>query len=267
MLIGQIIDAIEKFAPPALQESYDNTGLIIGNKSEECSGVLLTVDVSPEVVKEAISKGCNLIVSHHPLIFSGIKRLNGDTPQQKAIMLAIKNCISIYSCHTSLDKTARGVSQYMACMLGLQNIKPLEAESGSSRSDESVHSGLGAVGEFASPLKMRDFINKVKDTFGSPVARCSAFDSDSIVQKVAMCGGAGASLIDAAIQSGAAAYITSDVKYHDFVDYAGVIAIVDIGHHESENCTKKIFYDIISEKFPNFALRYSQADVNPINYL
>ncbi len=266
MQIAQIVEAIEEYAPPALQEGYDNTGLIIGDSSEECTGVLLTVDVTPAVVDEAICSGCNMILAHHPLIFSGIKRLNGSTSQQKAIIAAVRNGIAVYACHTSLDRTHGGVSQRMARMLGLKNVKPLEKRCVSTDGNPLMV-GLGAVGETAEPMTKRDLINKVKKAFGSPIARCSAADPETIVSHVALCGGSGGSMIDDAIGAGAQVYVTSDVKYHDFVDYADRITIVDIGHHESENCAKKIFYDIISEKFPNFAIRYSQSDVNPINYL
>lgn len=365
MLVRDIIDAIESFAPPALQEEYDNSGFIIGDKTDECSGVLLTVDVTPEVVHEAKTAGCNLIVSHHPLIFSGIKRLDGSSRQQKAIMAAIRNEISIYAAHTSLDIAPYGVSQRMASMLGLSDIEPLESKegtllklqvyvpegcieivrddlfkagagrlgnydacsfstsgTGTFRAREGANpfvgcigefhrekevalqmvlpvwrrnevekallnshpyetpayefvamhnhipgTGLGAVGTFEAPMLPGEFIEKVKSTFDSPIVRCSNFNPETQISRLALCGGSGGSLIRKAISSGAQAYLTSDVKYHDFIDYPDNIIIVDIGHHESENCSKKIFYDIISEKFPNFAIRNSQADINPINYL
>lgn len=365
MTIGHIIDAIERFAPPALQESYDNTGLILGSAGDECTGVLVTVDVTEAVVNEAIANGLNMIVAHHPIIFGGIKRLNGSTPQQRAILAAIRGGMALYACHTSLDSTYGGVSQRMASMLGLQQVKPLApAEStimklqvfvpeshveelrmalfdagaghigcydscsytvkgeGSFRplpgadpyvgttgelhfeAERSIQvllprwkrhaveaalrqvhpyeepayefyeiysgmpmTGLGAVGNLPAPVSPLQLVELVKSTFGSPVARCNAVDEDTPIRRVALCGGSGASFIPKAIASGATAYITSDVKYHDFVDYAGQIFIIDIGHHESENCSKMIIYDIISEKFPNFAIRNSQADVNPIKYL
>lgn len=365
MLIGHIVQAIEQFAPPALQESYDNTGLILGSASDECSGVLVTVDVTEAVVAEAINHGLNFIVAHHPLIFKGVKRLNGSTPHQRAIISAVRAGIAVYACHTSLDSAADGVSQRMAAMLGLQNVVPLSAPrdllvklqafvpesymeevrlalfdagagqignydscsysfagEGSFRpldganpfvghqgamhfeperclqvilprwrrnaveaallqvhpyeepayefydvSNTMPRVGLGAVGNFENALSPVELAEKVKNTFGSPVTRCNAFDTEQPIRRVALCGGSGASLIPQAISSHAQAIITSDVKYHDFVDYSGDIFIIDIGHHESENCSKMIIFDIISEKFPNFAVRNSQADVNPIKYL
>lgn len=127
--------------------------------------------------------------------------------------------------------------------------------------------GSGAIGNLPEPVVASDFVERVKATFGSPVARCSSFPMDRKVTKIAMCGGSGAFLLGKAIACGAQVFITSDTKYHDFVDYADRILIIDIGHHESENCTKDIFYHVIREKFPIFAVRYSQSDINPIKYL
>ncbi len=365
MLISHIVSALENFAPPALQEDYDNTGLILGNSSNECTGVMVTVDMTEAVVAEAVSEGCNMIVAHHPIIFKGIRRLNGSTPQQRAILAAIKNDIAVYACHTSLDSAPGGVSQRMASMLGLDSVMPLEPADGrmlrlqvfvpvahaddvrmalfdagageignydscsytlSGRgsfralpgSDPFVgkpgelhfeneeciqvvlpvwrrraveaallqvhpyeepaydfvsicnalpHAGLGAVGNLSETLAPAEIVGLVKEVFDSPVARCSDYPADARIRRVALCGGSGSSLIGRAIRAGAAVMITSDVKYHDFVDYANDILIIDIGHHESENCSKSIIFDIISEKFPNFAVRNSQSDVNPIKYM
>lgn len=365
MLIGHIIDVIEQFAPPALQESYDNCGLIIGNRQDECSGVLLTVDVTEAVVEEAVSVGCNLIVAHHPLIFKGIRKINGSTPQQRAIIGAVRSGIAVYACHTSLDSTPGGVSQRMASMLGLTDVKPLEqpadkllklqvfvpgshaddlrlalfdagagaignydscsynvegrgtfrarpgadpyiGEIGEMHTEQEVAvqvvlpswrrhaveqallqvhpyeepayefialmnapsmTGLGAVGNLPRPMSPAELAELIKKTFGSSVVRSNIYPADAVIRRLALCGGSGGSLIPAALGAHAQAMLTSDIRYHDFVDYADTICLMDIGHHESENCSKSIFYDIISEKFPNFAVRYSQADINPITYL
>lgn len=365
MLVGHITAALESEAPLALQESYDNCGLIIGTPAQECTGVLLTVDVTPAVVQEAIDTGCNLIVAHHPLIFKGLKRLNGSDSVQQSVILAIRNGIAIYACHTSIDNATRGVSHQMAQMLGLSDVKVLEPQTrkltkltlfvphshleevrlalfdagaghignydscsystqgtGTFRAIEgadpfvgqigefhtepetrlelilpswrrhaveqalrqvhpyeepayefidtdnlSYHTGTGTVGNLPQPLPVTEFVARVKQAFGSPVARCTSFIPDAHIRRVALCGGSGSSLITQAIAAGAQAFVTSDTKYHDFVDFSHSILIVDIGHHESENCVKEIFYHIITEKFPNFAVRYSQYDTNPINYL
>ena len=257
--ISDITAALEAFAPLALQESYDNCGLIVGRPETECDGALLTVDVTPATVEEARRRGLNLIVAHHPLIFKGLKRLNGETPVEQAVIAAIRADIAIYACHTCLDNAPGGVSHQMASMLKLSDVSTLDPAADGS--------GSGAIGSLPQPLAAEDFVRTVKQTFGSPVARCTALPQDRLISRVAMCGGSGSFLIEKAIEAGADAFITSDTKYHDFVDYHNRILLVDIGHHESENSTKQIFYNIISEKFPTFAVEYSQTDTNPIKYL
>jgi dinuclear metal center YbgI/SA1388 family protein len=125
MLIAQIIELVENYAPTAYQESYDNCGLLIGNKNETCKGVLCTLDVTEAVINEAIANNCNLIIAHHPIIFSGLKRLNGNTYVERTVIKAIKNQIAIYAIHTNLDNVHNGVSEAMGKRLGLQNIQVL----------------------------------------------------------------------------------------------------------------------------------------------
>lgn len=259
--IGDIASTLERYAPIALQEDYDNCGLLVGAPGKECHGVLLTVDVTPEVVREAVATGCNLIVSHHPLLFKGLKKINGTTAVERSVIEAIRNDVAIYACHTCLDNAAGGVSKKMSAMLGLHDVEVLDPLGADSLT------GCGAVGNLPTPIVAACFVEKVKKIFGTPVARCSEFPIERQIRRVALCGGSGAFLIDKAIASGAEAFITSDTKYHDFVDRANEILLIDIGHHESENCTKEIFFNVIKEKFPNFAVMYSQSDINPIKYL
>ncbi len=258
--IQEIIDTVETFAPRRLQEEYDNSGVQTSDDaSQPCTGVLLSVDVTPEVVDEAIEKGCNMLLAHHPLLFRGVKSLTGANPVEQSLIKAVKGGLTVYCCHTSLDNATDGVSIRMAGMLGLERVEVLD------RDAEGF--GCGATGYLPAPLEPQAFVELVKSTFGSPIARCSNPDTVKKVSKVALCGGSGSFLIGMAEAAGADAFLTSDMKYHDFTDHGRRIFLVDIGHHESENCTKDIFYHIITEKFPNFAVRYSEKDINPINYL
>ncbi|MDO4319945.1 MAG: Nif3-like dinuclear metal center hexameric protein [Bacteroidales bacterium] len=260
MTCREIINAVNEFAPLSLQESWDNSGVQLGCIDDECSGALLCVDVSPAVVDEAITRGCNLIVSHHPLIFKGLRNITGATPVEHAVMQALRHGIKVYSAHTSLDSTRGGVSHAMASRLGAEVTSVL------SKSVADPETGLGVVARFDRALSADELVARVHSAFGSPVARCSV-RPDGPVTQVAMCGGAGGEFIAAAKAAGAQAYITSDVRYHDFVDHGRDIFIIDIGHYESESCAKDIFYRVISEKFPNFAVYYSEIEKNPINYL
>ncbi|MDE6200031.1 MAG: Nif3-like dinuclear metal center hexameric protein [Muribaculaceae bacterium] len=262
ILIKDVVRVIEEAFPPRYQEDYDNTGLQVGSMMRPCSGVLLCVDVTPEIVVEAEQKGCNLIVSHHPLIFSPLKNIVTTGRVDFSLYKAIKNDIAIYSCHTSVDNApGSGVSWKMAEMLGLSNLSPLEA-----KGEEGI--GCGVVGDLAEPMTHTEFVAKVKSTFGSPVARCSAYTPErQKLTRVALCGGAGGFLLPRAIECGAQAFIASDCKHNQFLDHARSIFLIDIGHFESEECTKQIFYQIIREKIPNFALYYSELEKNPIIYL
>lgn len=261
VLIRDVINAIEEVIPPRYQEDYDNTGLQAGTPLRPCTGVLLCVDVTPEIVVEAAEKGCNLIVSHHPLIFHPLKSISGEGRVEFSIYKAMKNDVSIYSCHTAVDNTPlTGVSWKMAEMLGLENVELLE--------DKGAGTGCGVVGNLPVPLTQLQLVEKVKGVFNTPVARCSAYTpGQTEISRVALCGGAGAFLLPEAIEKGAQAFITSDCKHNHFLDYAQSIFLIDIGHFESEECTKQIFYQIITEKFPNFALYYSELEKNPIIYL
>lgn len=356
MLNASIINAVEAIAPPYYQESWDNTGVQVGSLRAECTGVLLCVDITPDIVKEAHDLGCNLIISHHPLLFKGLKRISGNSPVEESVYLAVKLDICIYSCHTAVDSTPGGVSYRMAQMLGAKPVKVLSSlknlsckasvivnendanpaisvfdeisndvrisdtsiiESHTETSDPfasttfdiknrklvegviptsavtTLHDnliqavgagiksftvqnidncnstiGLGVYALFDDGVTANQLVNKVKTTFNSPVARCTALpDNDIIIRRIAMCGGSGSEFISTALRMGAQAFITSDTRYHDFVDFQNEILIIDIGHFESEECTKQIFYDAVREKFPNFACYKSQIEKNPIKYI
>lgn len=262
VLIKEVIEALEEEFPPRWQEDFDNTGLQLGDTCRLCTGALLCVDVTPETVFEAYEKDCNLIISHHPLIFHPVKTISGYDRVPRAITKALRNDMAVYSCHTAVDNAPfTGVSWEMGRMLGLVNIRALE-----SRGPENIGSGI--VGDLPEPMTVADFVAKVKTVFNSPVARCSNPESGSgVVRRVALCGGAGAHLIPEAVKAEADVFIASDCKHNHFIDWLGHIQLIDIGHYESENCTKRIFYNVISKKIPNFALYYSEEDNNPIHYL
>lgn len=258
--IADIIGVLEDFAPLRLAEDYDNPGLQVGDASRSCSGVLLCVDPLPERVAEAVKLGCNLIICHHPLLFRGIKQVTGATLQQRMVIDAIKADVAVYAAHTNLDATVGGVNTFLAQELGLTAAEPLDRGA-----DEGA--GIGAVGNLPHSVSPVEFVDKVKLLLGSPIARCTSPEYVRQIRRVALCGGSGGSLIPLAEAAGADVYVTSDVRYHDFIDYGPRMLIVDVGHYDAENCTKRIFYHVISEKFPNFAVHISRQEKNPINYL
>lgn len=257
---GDIIAAVSSYAPRQLQESWDNSGLQVGDVTAPCTGVLLALDPTPEVVSEAVARGCNLVITHHPLLFRGLKCISGATPVERAVIEALRHGVTVYSAHTSLDSAPGGVSAEMAAMIGARVISPLRP------ADSNPEAGLGVIAEFPDEVTAGELIARVKEAFGKHPFRCSQMLPCGI-KRIALCGGAGGEFIGAAVDAGAQAYITAEVRYHDFVDRGKDIFIIDIGHHESESCAKNIFYRIISEKFPNFAVYNSELEKNPINYL
>ncbi len=364
MKVGDIVSFFEQLAPLSYQESYDNSGLIIGDRQMEIKSVLLTLDITPDVVNEAIQVGANVIVAHHPIIFSGLKRITGSNYVEQSVILAIKNDIAIYAAHTNFDSIKDGVNFAIARKLGIKNpeiLQPLANELvklvtfipkdyaekvrlaifdagaghignydccsynvdgfGTFRGNDStnpfvgekgkIHQepevrletimpksiqakvldalfsshpyeevaydlyplnnrynevGMGMVGDMESAMAPMDFLRFVKSAFNAGCVRYTELPSKNI-QRVAFCGGSGASFLKAAMAAKADAFITGDFKYHQFFDAEGKILIADIGHYESEQFTIDLFYDYLSKKFPNFAVLKSKIKTNPINYL
>lgn len=258
--VKEIAAAIEEFAPCRLQESYDNAGLQVGNPEMSVSAALLCLDVTEDIFDEAKKRECNLIISHHPLLFSGLKSVTGRDAIQRIVIRAIKENIAIYSAHTNLDSTWNGVSHEIAHSLGLKDIEILEPNG------VEEQAGLGVVGNIT-PVPKLEFLRTLKKLFNVKSLRYSSQSPQLVIRRVAICGGAGASLIKAAKTAKADVMVTSDVKYHDFMSHALDILIADIGHYESELCTKKIFSRIIREKFPNFVTYFAETEKNPINYM
>ena len=258
MKIGEVIKPIEDFAPLSLQESYDNAGLIVGRLDDELQGgVLLAVDVTEQVIAEAIEKGCGLIITHHPIIFHPLKRFNSASVVERCVEMAIRHNIALYACHTNLDSAVGGMSWRVGEMLGLQNMRVLQPT--------SEGAGFGVVGELAEAIAECDLLKQVKQTFSVSALRHSALLGRE-VKRVAICTGAGASLMAEAKASECDIYLTADLKYNDFYTPDSHFVVVDMGHFESEFCAIAILFDILSKKFINFALHKSAQSQNPVHY-
>ena len=258
--VNDIAQAIEQVAPLRWQENYDNAGLQVGDPEATVTGVLLCTDVTSAVIDEAVRRGYNLIVSHHPLIFHGLKKLAGRDEVERMVAHAIKHDINIYSAHTNMDNAPAGVSHHMADKLDLSDLEVLEAQD-----DDGVTIGSGVIGS-VTPMPIRDFLWHVKKTFDVRAVRYSG-DISGMVIRVAVCGGSGAFLIDRARQAGAQVYITGDVKYHEFFKADEGIVIADIGHYESEQYTTELFRDIIGKNCPDLPVELALTERNPVNYL
>jgi dinuclear metal center YbgI/SA1388 family protein len=361
--IRDIVDLLDELAPPSYQESYDNAGLITGDASLECTGIVCTLDATEEVVFEAKQTGCNLVVAHHPIVFNGLKKITGKNYIERAVIASIKNDVAIYAIHTNLDNLLTGVNGKMADKLALGNRKALlhkqnnlmklivfapiedaekvrnaifkaggghignysecsfnikgtgtfkpgegtnphvgEIGKRESTDEEKIEVifpvylkeklinamteahpyeevaydlialsnyfqevGSGLIGELAKPMEELSFLQMLKKQFGLQVIRHTPLTGKP-VKKVALCGGAGSFLMKNAIAAGADAYITADVKYHEFFDAENKLVVADIGHWESEQFTTELLHDFLHAKFPTFAVLKSKVKTNPVNY-
>ena len=257
MKVKDIIQVIEDFAPLSAQEGWDNSGLCVGSPDDEVNGVLMALDCTPELVDEAVACGADMIVTHHPLIFSGLKKISPDNQVGLAVMKAIKAGISIYAAHTNADKVLAGVSGAMAARLNLTDVEILQ------KNGENV--GLGVVGNLPEPLDAENLIVQVKEKFGLKAMRTSR-PLDSKISRIAMCGGSGGSLIGEARRAGAQLYISGDISYHNFFTEDDFM-LMDIGHYESEIDIVGILFSLLKKNFPTFAVRITQnLNSNPIYY-
>jgi len=257
LILKDIIDIIESAAPLSYRESWDNSGMQVGNTATDITAALLTTDITESVVSEAIHKGCNLIISHHPLLFHPLRHICGFTPQERCVSLAIRHGIAIYSSHTAMDSVLHGVSGRMADILGVQDYRILVPAA------PGADHGLGVIGSLPEPGAYTAFLQRVKDRFGATYVRYTEPKADP-VQRVAMCGGAGAEFTEEAIRQGADVYLTADCKYHDMQAAAGRIGLIDIDHWVSEHFTRNIFQDLLQDKVTTYI---SETDCTPIHIL
>jgi dinuclear metal center YbgI/SA1388 family protein len=364
MQLKQITQYLESVAPLAFQESYDNAGLIIGQPDDEISGILITLDITEEILDEAIQKNLNLVIAHHPIIFGGIKKLNGKNYIERCVAKAIKNDIAIYAAHTNLDSVFGGVNSKIAEKLELKNCRilapmpgflkkmvtfvptadaekvrkalfdagaghignydscsfnlqgtgsfrgndqtnpyvgeknqlhleeetrietifPKHLQSGIIRALLNAHpyeevaydiypldndylqGGIGMIGELDEPMDEMEFLLNLKNVFNCQVIKHTQTLGKPI-SRVAVCGGSGSTFLYKAIAQKADIYISGDFKYHQFFDAEQQLIIADIGHFESEQFTKEVFYELLTKKFPKFAVHLSEINTNPVNYL
>ena len=254
------MDALDGFAPLPLQEDYDNAGLQVGLTEAEVSGALLCLEATEQIVDEAREKGCNMIVTHHPLIFHKLKQISDTDYVQRTVMKAIQHGITIYSMHTNLDSAEGGVNYMMARKLGMdmESVRLLgEHEAG------GVKGGLGIVGELAEAMSAADFINKVKETFGVKMAMTNEL-FELPIRKVAICGGAGSFMLAQAIEAEADAFLTGEMHYHEYFGHEQEVQIVVIGHYESEQYTINLLEEIINQRCPEVKTYVTEHNTNPI---
>lgn len=258
MKLKDIIGAIEKVAPLSIQDGFDNSGLQVGIPEQEVSSVLICLDVTEDVVAEAERLGCQLIISHHPLLFHPLRTVSDTTYQQRCVIRAVTSGIAIYSAHTSLDNARGGVNFKIAEKIGLDGLCWLSAR-------EDADAGSGVIGELRAPMAERDFLLMLKDKFGVRCLKHSA-TTGKMIKRVAVCGGAGAFLLPDAIRREADCFVCGEFHYHDWFENSGV-TLAELGHYESEQFTQELLLELLSSAFPGIDARITATHTNPINCL
>ena len=261
MKARQILDALEHYAPLPLQDSFDNAGLQIGlTEEQEVTGALLCLDVTEDIVEEAHRVGCNLIVAHHPLLFHGLKSITGKNYVERCVIKAIQMGIGIYAAHTNLDNAQGGVNYRIAEKIGLTNLNFLETKAA------VVPAGAGVVGELPMAVGEAEFLSRLKILFGISCVRHNRLVG-RMIRRVALCGGAGGFLLPKAIEAGADAFLTGEMRYHDYFGHDGELLIAEMGHYESEQYTIDLFEEVLKRQFPELKIVKTSLNTNPINYL
>ncbi len=232
----EIKDIIENKFPPYIAESWDNVGILLGRLDREVKKVFVTLDVTLDTVKEAIDQKCDMIVSHHPILFSPVQRLTHETSSGRMLVDLIKNDITVFAAHTNLDKGVGGLSDILAEMFSLKNIEVVE------KTDyDGV--GLGRIGEI-DEMTAEEFAYKAKELLNTPV-RLSG-DGNKKVKKVAVASGASDDIIPTAASIGADLVLTGDLKYHRVWDAVeSGVAVVDAGHYPTEIMCMDIFSELL----------------------
>ncbi len=259
-----ILEFLEDWAPQSTKLEYDNVGLLIGNKDKEVSKVVACLDVTSKVADEAITLGADLIIAHHPLIFRKLSRITSSDAIGALIYRLIRNDINLIAAHTNLDAAPGGVSFVLAEKLGLQNTRFLRMDENGDPAD-TRETGFGVIGALPQAMDVQEFLAHVGDRLGSEGIRYSG--SPEWVKNVAVCGGAGSFLSHEALRQEADAFLTADLKYHDFFTESASFLLVDAGHYESEVPVVGALCDRLRDRFPEIEVHSTRVNTNPVNYV
>lgn len=265
--IRHILEYLEEWAPQRTKLDYDNVGLLVGDSGQSVGRVAVCLDVTHEVVDEAIESGAGLIIAHHPLIFKRISRISPATPVGSLLYRLIKADVALIAVHTNLDAAYGGVSFVLAEKLGLQGIEFLDSDPASgSPEDQAIQNrtGFGAIGHLPASMDCTAFSTHVTKQLKARGIRFSG--SPENIKRVAVCGGAGSFLIEKAIEQRADAFVTSDVKYHDFFYGSESFLLIDAGHYETEIPVVKTMCERLKHRFPEAEIFPSGVNSNPIRF-
>jgi dinuclear metal center YbgI/SA1388 family protein len=235
-VLNDIVNVIEQIAPLSLAYEWDNSGLLL-RCSDEVNRILIALDVTEAVAREAEEKQCDMILSHHPLIFEAVKQLDYHRTTDAVLMRLVKAGISLYSAHTSFDRANGGINDSLAGMLGLSGIEVLPGSG-----EDIVRTGY-----LEKPCCSKELVNRVKHALGINAVKASKTEIQSI-NKIAVVGGSGGDFVEAAKQAGAQALVTGEAKHHHFIDaqFLGML-LIEAGHFETERCfTRQVFMSLHS---------------------
>lgn len=258
MKVGKIVDEIERIYPPYLAEKWDNVGLLCGNRESEIKKVLVALDATMDVIGEAVLCGANMIVTHHPIMFSGVKNITMEDMDGRIIYSLIKNNISLFSAHTNLDNSENGLNRYAANLLKLENQHILVPH------ESVIGAGIGIIGDLSrkTDMDVKSTAEEVKRIFRTEYVRFTGNENKK-VRKIAVVTGSGSDYIHEAAAAGADVLITGDLKYHTALeaDFMG-LSVIDAGHYATEISAADIFADIIKNAFDGVeVVKSSQKDV------
>lgn len=289
MKLKEIKSFLEGMAPLAVQESWDNSGLQIGCSDKDIHKVMVCLDLTEAVLDEAEAIGADLVISHHPLIFKGLKSISGSTYQERCVCKAILSDIAVYSAHTSLDNILGGVNHKIASLLGLSSLRWLDSGESAEGCDEKCGgaaegkcgesaegkyggadavaraSGSGLIGELKEPVAAAEFLSTVKTIFSVKALKHSPLSSTTTIRSIALCGGAGAFLLPQAVAKGADCFISGEFHYHDYFDPGTLL--IELGHYESEQFTQDLLKESLERAFPELEIVKTSINTNPQEWL
>jgi dinuclear metal center YbgI/SA1388 family protein len=253
--VGDVVERLDKWYPPGWAEPWDNPGLQVGDRQAPVTQVLAALDPTAEVLTEASGRGCELVVTHHPLVFEPLPDMDLARPDARAVASAIRAGVAVVACHTNADVARPGVSDALAAALDLEVTGPLAV----GPSPDGF--GLGRVAG-CSPTDVAEIAQRCSAALGGP-ARIVG-DPVRAVRTVALCGGSGSTLIDDAVRLGADVFVTADVKHHAALDaLAKGLAVIDAGHFQTEWPWVPHVAGRLSAAFPGTEVLVSGINTDP----
>lgn len=276
MTAGQIAEKIREIAPEALQEHWDNSGFLVGSPMHQVTKVLTCLDLDVPVLEEAKKLGCEMIVTHHPLLFSGIKKLTDEDKTGRMLCELVKQGISVYSCHTPFDKTKGGNNDILAEVLGLSDVRNLAGEpvaDPEQMARQEKEADIGRSGTFAVPVSAAELVKRLSSGLcirpeSIRVAACGNGGTESGEQRfqtAGLCTGAGADLLPMAAELGCDVFVTGDVKYHEAQEADALgICLIDAGHYGTEKLFGQTMQGLLAPKLSGqVEVLVSDVDLDP----